>query len=186
LKAPHHNLPYYLKTDSSGFAISGILMQKHDDKLFPIGFYSASLSPAECNYGTPDQELLAIIKSLMHWRHLLEGAQHTITICSDNQSLEYFMTNRNLFHCQARWSEYLSCFDFCIEHIQGKRNCADGLPRHPDYLPNGMDNVDQALLPSSRFINAIINFSSPTFRERLKFPAPLPVDIQAKVDDPSS
>jgi RNase H-like domain found in reverse transcriptase/Integrase zinc binding domain/Chromo (CHRromatin Organisation MOdifier) domain len=186
LKAPCHNLPYYLKTDSSGFTISGILMQKHDDKLFPIGYYSASLSPAERNYGTPDQEFLAIIKSLTHWQHLLEGTQHMITIHSDNQSLKYFMMNWNVSHHQARWSEYLSHFDFCMEHIQGKRNRADGLSRRPDYLPDGMDNVDQVLLPSSPFINAIINFSSPTFQEQLKFPTPLPADIQAKVDDPSS
>ena len=96
LKTPQHNLLFFLETDSSGFAISGILMQKHDNKFHPVEFYSCSLSPAECNYPTPDQELLAIIKSLTHWRHFLEGAEHTVIICSDNSALSYFMTNRNL------------------------------------------------------------------------------------------
>jgi hypothetical protein len=67
IKAPIRNLPYYLETDSSGFAISGILMQKHDGKFHPIEYYSSSLSPAERNYPTPDQELLAIVKALTHW-----------------------------------------------------------------------------------------------------------------------
>jgi hypothetical protein len=67
LKAPHHDLPYYLETDLSGFADSGILLQKHDGKFHPIEFYSSSLSPAERNYTTPDQEFLAIVKSLTYW-----------------------------------------------------------------------------------------------------------------------
>ena len=111
LKAPHRNLQFYLETDSSGFAISGILMQKHDNGFHPVEFYSCSLSTAERNYPTPDQELLAIIKSLTHWHHFLEGAEHTVIIHSDNSALSYFMTNRNLSRRQARWSAYCTSLD---------------------------------------------------------------------------
>ena len=187
LKAPQRNLPFYLETDSSGFSISGILMQKHDNRFHPVEFYACSLSPAECNYPTPDQELLAIIKSLTHWRHFLEGAEHTVIIRSDNSALSYFMTNRNLSRRQARWSAYLSRFDFRIEHIPGKSNKADGLSRRPDYFPDTIDNADQVLLPPSLFINALIEFSSSSeLQEHLKFPGLLPPDIAKKLSDPSS
>ena len=188
LRIPQPTLPFVLETDSSGFAISGILMQEHDSKLHPVGFHSASLNSAERNYPTHDQELLAIIRSLAHWRKHLEGTQHPILIRSDNAALSYFMKSHSLNRRQARWSEYLSRFDFRIEHIGGKKNRADGLSRRPDYYPEGIDNADQVLLPSSHFINAIIEFSSPVSLERFKFSdtLPFPSDIEAKLQDPTS
>jgi transposase InsO family protein len=151
-----------------------------------VEFYSHSLDQAQCNYPTPDQELLAIILALTHFRHLLEGAKHPIRIRSNNQSLKYFMTNRTLSRCQACWSEYLSRFDFTIEHIPGSKNRADALSRRPDYLPLETDNTDQILLPSSCFINSIINLSSPSFQECLKFPDLLPPNVTAMLSDPDS
>jgi hypothetical protein len=186
LRHPNHDLPFILTTDASAFAIGAVLMQQVDDHVHPIGFYSASLSSAERNYSTPDLELLAIVRALQHWRHLLCGAKHPILIRSDNQSLKYFMANRTLSRRQVRWSGFLADFDFKIEHIQGKRNPADGFSRRPDYLPSDVDNVDEILLPPSRFINAIVDFSSPSFVDQLRFPLPLPTNIQAKLDDPSS
>jgi len=34
---------------------------------------------------------------------------------------------------QARWAEILSSYDFVIEHLEGKKNPADGPSRRPDY-----------------------------------------------------
>ena len=56
---------FELEVDTSGFAIGAVLMQKgDDDKRHPVGFYSATLTPAERNYDIYDLELLAIVKSL--------------------------------------------------------------------------------------------------------------------------
>jgi hypothetical protein len=97
------------------------------------------------------------------------------------------MTNQNLSHRQAHWSAYLSRFDFRIEHIPGKSNRADGLSRRPDYFPDMIDNADQILLPSTLFINAIIEFSStPDLQEQLKFSNPLPPHIAKKLANPAS
>jgi hypothetical protein len=57
--------------------MGAVLMQEHDGNLHPVEFYSHSLDQAQRNYTTPDQELLAIILSLAHWRHLLEGAHQS-------------------------------------------------------------------------------------------------------------
>ena len=43
------------------------------------------------NYGTPDQELYAIVYSFKQWRHYLEGSEHTIEVLSDHANLQAFM-----------------------------------------------------------------------------------------------
>jgi hypothetical protein len=68
----------HVEVNASGGAISGILSQLVPNRdgtpqWRPIDFYSRKLIQAEYNYNTHDQELLAIVKSLEHWRHYLEG-----------------------------------------------------------------------------------------------------------------
>ena len=96
------------------------------------------------------------------------------------------MTNRNLSRRQACWSEWLSRFDFTIEHIPGTKNRADALSRCPDHTPLEEDNVNKVLISPSRFINAIITLSSPSFIDRLRFPIPLPPHILSTMEDPDS
>jgi len=50
------------------------------------------MNPAEQNYIVHDKELLAIVMSLMHFRHYLEGAKHQTEIWTDHSNLQYFMT----------------------------------------------------------------------------------------------
>ena len=54
------------------------------------------MSPAERNYDIFDKELLAIIKALKDWRHLLEGSLIPVQILTDHKNLEYFITKRDL------------------------------------------------------------------------------------------
>ena len=96
------------------------------------------------------------------------------------------MTNRTLSCQQAHWSEYLSRFDFTIEHISGTKNKADALSRCCDYFPKDEDNTNEILLAPSHFINAIIALSSPTFLDQLHFPDPLPPNILSVVEHPNS
>jgi hypothetical protein len=46
---------------------------------------------------------------------------------------------------QARWAEILSSYDFVIEHLEGKKNPADGPSRRPDY-EIGSENMTAKLL----------------------------------------
>jgi hypothetical protein len=73
----------------------------------------------EQNYEIHDTEILAIIRGLEEWRHYLEGARHPVEIWTDHKNLEYFQVAQKLNHRQARWSLYLSHFDFTLHHKPG-------------------------------------------------------------------
>ena len=65
LTHPDITKQFELKVDASGYAVGAVLMQLQEDgKRHPVGFYSATLNPAEHNYGIYDLELLAIVKAL--------------------------------------------------------------------------------------------------------------------------
>ena len=88
----------------------------------------------ERNYKIHDKEILAIIKGLEAWRHLLEGAQFKFEIWTDHKNLEYFMKVQKLNRRQARWTLYLSQFNFTLKHVPETRmGKTDKLSRRPDW-----------------------------------------------------
>ena len=141
-------LPITLYADSSGAAISGIISQPHDGNLHPVAFWSRKCLPTECNYDIHDREMLAIVESMKHWRHYLEGVKHSIEIFSDHKNLEVFMTTKVLNRRQARWAEFLANYDFVLAHVKGTKNPADGPSRRPDYMEN-VELPTGALIPRS-------------------------------------
>lgn len=126
-----------LETDASDYALAGILSQKFDNGLIhPIAFFSRKMTPPELNYEIHDKEMLAIVSCFKEWRHYLEGSAHTVTVLTDHRSLEYFTTTKQLSRRQARWSEFLSSFDFTIVYRPGVQGTKpDALTRRPDHHP---------------------------------------------------
>jgi len=50
-------------------------MEYEDEKWRPVAFLSKSLNEIERNYEIYDKEMLAVIRRLENWRHLLEDAK---------------------------------------------------------------------------------------------------------------
>ena len=121
-----------LQTDLSGAAVSGIISQPHDGQLHPVVFWSRKCSLAECNYDIHDCEMLAIVESVKHWRHYLEGAKFPVQVLSDHKNLEVFMFTKILNRRRAQWAEFLANYNFVLVHIEGKKNPANGPSRRPD------------------------------------------------------
>ena len=68
LRRPDHNKPFTMEVDASQYVLGAILSQKDKQgKLRPVGYYSKTLIPAECNYDVYDRELLALVRALQHW-----------------------------------------------------------------------------------------------------------------------
>ena len=138
-----------VEADTSDFAMGGVLSMKCEDKRWrPVAYISKLLNEAERNYEIHDKEMLAIIWCLEAWRHFLEGAKGQFKIWTDHKNLEYFMKAQKLNRRQARWSLYLSRFDFALKHVAGKSmGRADSLSRRVDWAEGvEKDNENQVMV----------------------------------------
>jgi hypothetical protein len=145
LVLPNDDLPFRLEADSSGIATGAVLSQQNvdDNAWHPVAFLSKALNPVEQNYEIHDTEMLAIIRGLEEWRHYLEGAKHPVEIWTDHKNLD----------CrQARWSLYLSRFNFTLHHKPGQSmGKPDTLSRWANHRSRQGDNDNLMLLTLGLF-----------------------------------
>jgi hypothetical protein len=135
------NIPLIVETDTSDYAITGILsIVCLDSEIRPVAFYSRTLTPLELNYDTHDKELLAIHEAFRTWRHYLEGSSEPVDVVMNHKNLEYFATTKLLSRRQARWSEFLHQFNMII-HFRPRKLGAklDSLTRRWDIYPKEGD-----------------------------------------------
>ena len=91
LKVYDPDLSMHLECDASGFAMGGILSQKHNNGLWhPIVYHSESMSKEEHNYEIYDREMLGLIHALEDWRHFLEGIEFEVV--TDLKNMEWWAT----------------------------------------------------------------------------------------------
>jgi hypothetical protein len=154
LVLPNDDLLFRLEADGSGIATGAVLSQQQvdDNAWHPVAFLSKVLNPVERNYEIHDTEMLAIIRGLEEWRHYLEGARHPVEIWTNHKNLEYFRVAQKLNCRQARWSLYLSRFDFTLHHKPGRSmGKPDALSRWADHGSGQGDNDNLTLLAPELF-----------------------------------
>jgi hypothetical protein len=107
LMQPDFNKKIFLQVNASTYGTGTILSQegsfttpnlaKHSKPtLHPIAYYSATFTPTEQNYNIYERELLAVMKSLYHWRLYLGWTKEPFTILTDHANLTYWKAPRNL------------------------------------------------------------------------------------------
>ena len=102
LAAPELDKKMRMEMDESDYAIGGVLLMECKDGLWRlVAFLSKSLNETERNYEIYDKEMLAIIRGLENWRHLLEDAHFKFDIWTDHKNLEYFIKMQKLNQRQA-------------------------------------------------------------------------------------
>ena len=73
-------------------------------------------------------------------------------IWTDHQNLQYFMTSKRLNRRQARWSLFLSRFDFTLHHRPGRTmGKTVALSQREDHGGSEGENNDITLLPPELF-----------------------------------
>jgi len=159
LLMPKFDHPFELEVDASNYAIRATLNQKDElDWWHPVAYYSTTLSETKRNYNIYDKELLAVVKSLRHWRTYLAGAPHQIVIHTDHLNLLYWKEPRKISQRIAREFQELQEYNFVLKHIAGNKNAqADALSRRPDYNTGEEDNDNVVVLPSHIFIKLASN-----------------------------
>ena len=146
-----------METDLSDFVSVAVLSQPDlYGVLQPVAVFSKKDTPAECNYEIYDEELLAVVTAFEEWRPKLEGAAYPVEVLSDHRNLEYFMSTQNLNHRQARWSTFLSHFDYKIQYRPGR------LGLKPDALTRGSED-----LPIERYLRLLNQSQGILKRENL-------------------
>lgn len=127
-----------IETDASGYAIGAVLLQTdHHGVSRPVGFTSRQMTDAEKNYPTHEQELLAVVHAIQHWRYYLDGSH--FVVYTDHATLQHFPTQPKLTRRQAHWMELLQEYDFEFRYRPGKDNVVpDALSRRPDYRINNL------------------------------------------------
>ena len=81
MAAPDIDKQMRMEVNASDYATGGILSMECEDGLWrPVVFLFKSLNEIERNYKIHDKKMLAIIRGLEAWRHLLEGAQSKFEI----------------------------------------------------------------------------------------------------------
>ncbi|CAJ1057674.1 uncharacterized protein LOC108874699, partial [Xyrichtys novacula] len=124
LKHPDPSLQFMVEVDASDSGVGAVLSQRDSQtqKLHPCAFFSRKLSATEQNYDVGNRELLAVVWALQEWRHWLEGASQPFLIWTDHKNLQYLRSARRLNPRQARWSLFLSRFNFTLSYRPGSRN----------------------------------------------------------------
>jgi len=129
LRYPDFEKPFIVYTDASGTGLGAVLSQVDDEeKEYVIAYASRSLNKAEQKYAVTDQECLAVVWAIDHFKHYL-GLQ-PFTIITDHSALKWLQTAQMPTGRRARWILTLQQYDFKIKHRSGKTNTnADALSR---------------------------------------------------------
>jgi len=125
-----------VEMDASDFALGCVLSQYKDKRLHPVAFYSRKLNPAERNYEIHNKELLTILEAFKQWNHYLVGADKPVTVYTDHQNLQNFLTTKVWNQRQNRWQQRLTDYHFKIVYRPGKRGGKQAaLSGRPEYCP---------------------------------------------------
>jgi len=123
-----------------------------------VAFHSRKLNSAEPNYEIHDKELLAILEALMEWKHYLYSADKQITVYTNQQNLQHFLTTKKWNQRQIRWAQLLASFNFKIFYRPGSRSGKpDALSRRPEYRPEeGAEHTEKSILKPEHFSISLV------------------------------
>lgn len=117
-----------------------------------IRFFSKTFNNAEHNYNIHDCELLAVLRGLTHWCHLLLSSPFKTTVLTNHKNLEYYRKPHHINRHVAHYIQRLQDYNFILKHIHGDK--ADTLSQHPDYDMGANNNSNVMVLPPQLFVQS--------------------------------
>jgi len=118
-----------------------------------VAVHSRKLNSADRNYEIHDKELLAIMEAFKEWKRYLGGEEEPVTVYTDHQNLQSFLTKKVWNQRQIRWGQELTNYNFKIVYRPGSRGRKpDALSRLPEYhLEEGARHSEQSILKTNTF-----------------------------------
>ena len=122
---------FLLDTDTSLFAVGGILNQLQDGREVVIAYASRSLHLSQRCYSTTRRGMLAAVVMCTHFQSYLRGGGGAqFTLRTDHSSLRWLQKFRNEDGMLARWYLLLGQFSVTFEYRPGDQHAnADGMSR---------------------------------------------------------
>ena len=157
LQMPDPERQFVVEVDASDVGVGGVLSQRaaKDQKLHPCAFFSRQLTPAERNYDIGNRELLAVKLALEEWRHWLEGTKVPFLVWTDHKNLEYIQSAKRLNSRQARWSLFLTRYNFSLSYRPGSRNVKPDALSQQFLMEEDSATSSDTILPSSNLIASL-------------------------------
>ena len=115
----HYNSDHkiVIEINVSNYVFKDILFQYDENEIFySVTYFSKKHNSVECNYEIYDKKLMIIVYAFEKWWSKLEDFIYSVKMITNHKNLEYFMSIKQLSHHQARWSKFLSRFNYCIAY----------------------------------------------------------------------
>ena len=123
------NKPLELHTDASNFHVGAVLMQREEDGLHPVGYFSKKLNKCEQKYSVTDKEALSIVKATRFFHHFLWGIKFSIV--TDHQPLTAIFKRKTHSPRMSRYMLEMREYNFEIQYKQGKHNLVPDMLSRP-------------------------------------------------------
>ena len=120
LHCPDYARHFELEVDASQYANGAILFQRgYNGQKCVVGYYSKTFNEAERNYDIHDRELLAVIRALRRWRHILLSSKYQVIVHTDHANLLYWRDAHKISRRVARYLPDLGDYNFTLVHQPG-------------------------------------------------------------------
>lgn len=141
LTNPDFSKQFIIQTDASNVAVAAVLIQGEGEEERVISYASKTLTKCERNWTVTEREAYAIIFAINKFRCYIEGSH--FKIITDHFSLLWLNRLQGHTGRLARWSIFLSQFDYEIHHRSGKNLIvADALSRSIE-ISSLCENIDK-------------------------------------------
>ncbi len=121
----HYNSDHkiVIEINALNYVFKDILSQYNENEiLHSVAYFSKKHNSVKCNYKIYDKKLMIIVRAFEKWWSKLEDFIYSVEMITNHKNLEYFMSTKQLSYHQARWSEFLSRFNYHITYHLNKIN----------------------------------------------------------------
>ena len=120
LRLPDPAKTYFLWMDAFNNGSGAVLMQSHDEKLYPVCYASKKLASADRNYPTIKKECLAIVSGIKRFHLYLYAVPFVLQ--TDHKSVKYMNSTKYTNARLMRWAMFLQSYNLKVEAIKGSEN----------------------------------------------------------------